>query len=150
MRRHPTPDDVVVPREDGGVHTDASLGAKAVRRHAAAIGLDPSHRDFHSFRRGFVTLARTDGANPDRVERITHDARGEMIDRYTYFGFDGLCAAVLTVRVTLRSAAVVQLRKRAAGAALGHTEGHTAGGAVAFASVRSDLEVATGGIEPPT
>jgi integrase len=84
----------VVPREDGAVHSDNSMGAKAVTRHAAKLGIEVGTRDFHSFRRFFITHAREDGASAEAVERITHNATGTMIDGYTYFGWPFLCSAV--------------------------------------------------------
>lgn len=111
-RRRPEPTDFVVPREDGSVHSRQSLGAKAVRRHAVAVGVDSTGRDFHSFRRAFVTLARTDGARVDVLERVTHNAKGEQIDGYTYFGWAALCDAVSCVRLAPIKGAVVELRSR--------------------------------------
>ncbi len=108
--RHPTADDFVVPREDGTVHSDSSLGAKAVHRHAALIGLASAGRDFHSFRRTMITCARTDGADDRMLERITHNARGTMIDRYSYFEWPELCATVAKLRIGVRRhAAVIRL-----------------------------------------
>jgi integrase len=98
----------VAPREDGTVHSDNSLGAKAVVRHAAKLGIEVGTRDFHSFRRFFITHAREDGADHDTIERITHNAAGTMIDGYTYFGWAHLCAAV---------------ERLAVGHSIGHTKG---------------------------
>lgn len=139
MGRHARPDDFVVPREDGRCHTDASCGAKAVRRHAASIGIDTTARDFHSFRRGFVTVARTDGAPVDLVERITHNAKGEQIDGYTYFGFAALCDAVLAVRMTIETAAVLPMR-RAVGDSPGHALGHAPEAALASTLISGSEE----------
>lgn len=116
------PDDFVVPDEHGGLLTKNAGGSKAVHRHAAKIGIDPGNaaigaRDFHSFRRAFITTAQTDGAHATVLERVTHNAKGEMIDRYTYFGWEPLCAAVACVRLAPRSSGnVVPMRRpRAAG-----------------------------------
>ena len=99
MCRHPRPDDFVCPREDGTVHSKQSLGAKAVHRHAKLAGVDSTGRDFHSFRRAMITIARTDGAREDLLERVTHNAKGAMIDGYTYFGWEALCSAVQCIRL---------------------------------------------------
>lgn len=124
MRRHPRPDDLVVPRErpvlvvDGAereswVHSKESLGAKAVHRHAAVLGISSAGRDFHSFRRGMITLARTDGAREELLERITHNAAGTQIDGYTYFGWEALCETIALVRLAPLSAAhVIDLASR--------------------------------------
>jgi integrase len=115
VARHPTPADFVVPREDGSVHSKESLGAKAVGRHASVIGIDRGDRDFHSFRRAFITLARTDGADKSVLERITHNANGEMIDGYTLYGWDTLCEAVSKLRLAPFRAAQVLSLQRAVG-----------------------------------
>ncbi|AKF06040.1 Phage integrase [Sandaracinus amylolyticus] len=99
MRRHAQPADFVCPRENGKVHSKQSLGAKAVHRHAVVAGLSSEGRDFHSFRRALITIARTDGAVVDVLERITHNSAGEQIDGYTYFGWETLCAAISCVRL---------------------------------------------------
>ena len=103
-RGAPSPDDFVVPRcpqsdrrphaKRTAWHSDQSLGAKAIQAHAARVGVDPTGRDFHSLRRGMITLARTDGARVEILERITHNSAGAMIDAYTYFGWEDVCAAV--------------------------------------------------------
>jgi len=49
-----------------------------------------------------ITLARTDGARVDVLERITHNAAGAMIDTYTYFEWDDLCDAVSCIRLAVR------------------------------------------------
>lgn len=118
MTRHPRPDDFVVPRPDGTVHSDNSLGSKSVERHCAIVGVDKTGRDFHSFRRFFVTHARTDGAREMFLERVTHNAAGTMLDRYTYAGWAELCEAVTCLRLTVRRAgvAVVVPLARASGA----------------------------------
>lgn len=116
--RVPVPADLVVPRQDGTHHSDNSLGAKAIARHAATLGIDVGDRDFHSFRRFFVTHCRVDGAPKDIVERITHNADGEQIDGYTYWGWDVLCDAVSRLRLEVRRGAEVTR--------LGHTRGHKA------------------------
>lgn len=110
----PRPDDFVVPRENRGVHSKESLGAKAVARHCALVGIERGARDVHSFRRAMVTLARTDGARSDILERVTHNAAGEQIDGYTYFGWDALCEAVSCLRVQVRKGASVVAIRRAA------------------------------------
>lgn len=123
MRRHPTPDDLVIPREtaisiereDGSiasswVHSKESLGAKAVHRHAKLAGLSSGGRDFHSFRRTMITCARVDGVREELLERITHNAAGDQIDGYTYFGWDVLCAELAKLAISARrGAAVVRL-----------------------------------------
>ena len=122
MLRAPRPDDFVLPRpphragrrphfRDLPHHTSSSLGARVVRRHAKKLGIDPARRDFHSFRRSMITLCRTDGARADVLERVTHNAAGEQIDGYTYFGWEPLCEAVSCLRVAPRAGVVIELRR---------------------------------------
>lgn len=115
VRRVPRPDDLVVAREDGSGHRDNSAGSQSLRRHARAIGLETQgpagSRDAHSFRRSFVTLARTDGAPAELVERITHNARGATIDGYSYYGWDALCDAVSKLRLARNEGRVIALRR---------------------------------------
>ncbi len=93
--RKPIPSDYIVPELDR-------------RGRAKCFGPDSSYRRFreacdatgirartlHSFRHTFVTLARRGGARADVLERVTHNASGKMIDRYTHFDWDPLCEAV--------------------------------------------------------
>ncbi len=155
MCRRPTPDDFVVPRNaklrtarpqhaDAAHHSKQSLGSKAAHRHAKKIGLDPTGRDFHSFRRAMITLCRTDGARVDVLERITHNAAGAMIDAYTYFGWPELCAAVSVLRLAVRRGLVLPLRRVAGGDA----SGDAAGSGVAKASIINALVVEAPGVEP--
>lgn len=114
--RHPKPSDFVTPRDDGRCHSDDSLGAKPTHRHASTVGIDSTGRDFHSFRRAMITHARADGAREEYLERVTHNAKGTMLDRYTYAGWGELCAAVSCLRLELRrDAAVIPLRRASGG-----------------------------------
>lgn len=106
--RFPTDDDYIVPRPDGRVHSKSSLGAKSVHRAARLAGIAIGERDFHSFRRAMITCARVDGARADVLERITHNAAGEMIDGYTLFGWEPLCEAVGCLRMTPATYASVE------------------------------------------
>lgn len=90
--------DFVVPRADGKCHSKNSIGGKDIDRRAPKLGIEVGDRDFHSFRRFFITQARTDNLRSDVVERITHNARGAMIDGYTYFEWPTLCETVLAMR----------------------------------------------------
>ena len=152
VRRLPRPDDLVVPREDGSVHSVNSAGAKALRRHAETIGIDTrgaaGFRDVHSFRRAFVTLARTDGAPADIVERITHNARGEQIDGYTYFGWETLCSAVSSLRSSRHEGRVIELRKVASAPLSEHAAEHADSGGGANDTISLAYLVEAAGVEP--
>jgi hypothetical protein len=80
------------------------------------------HRDAHSFRRTFVTLARTDGAPVDLVERVTHNAKGAQIDGYTYFGWEALCSAVSVLKLGAAYVADASARRAAEGVVAGFTD----------------------------
>jgi integrase len=54
-------------------------------------------RGVHSTRRTFISLARRAGARKDVVERITHNARGDIVDVYTFWDWKPLCEAVTLV-----------------------------------------------------
>lgn len=95
--REPAPEDFIVPdRATLGPRTK-NAAIKALYRDCDRIGME--RRGTHSGRRWFVTYARGDGARVDLLERVTHNAAGAMIDRYTYFGWADLCAEVAKLRV---------------------------------------------------
>jgi integrase len=89
--RAPTTDDWIVPTRDGGNHTKSS-GYKLFQRALAAVGVD--NRSLHSTRHTFISVARSNGARPDVLERVTHNSSGEVIDTYTTFEWRPLCDAV--------------------------------------------------------
>jgi integrase len=98
--RKPTPDDYIVPELDGfgvwncyGPHTSYWAFVKA----CGAVNV--RYRTVHSCRHTFVTLCRRGGARADVLERVSHNASGKMIDRYTHFDWEPLCEAVLCMRL---------------------------------------------------
>jgi integrase len=95
-RRDPGPDDFIVPDRTTLGSRTKNQALKALYRDCAAIGLE--RRGTHAGRRWFITYARADGARVDLLERVTHNAAGAMIDRYTYFGWPELCAEVAKLR----------------------------------------------------
>lgn len=92
--RKPTPEDFIVPQSDGTNHTKSS-GYKLFQRALVAAGV--ANRSLHSTRHTFVSIARSNGARPDVLERVTHNASGETIDDYTTFEWRALCEAVARV-----------------------------------------------------
>lgn len=154
-RPGPTPDDFVVPRHPSlharrpqhlrtPFHSEASLGAKAVHRHAAKVGIDATERDFHSFRRAMITIARTDGARVDVLERVTHNAAGAVIDGYTYFGWEALCEAVSCIRLSVRKYAEVRSLPRA----IGDASGDAPRSEMEKANVSAGFPMEAAGVEP--
>lgn len=61
----------------------------------------------HSLRRSFISLARTDGARADVLKRVTHNARGAIIDTYTTFEWGELCDAVGDLKLAEKLTATV-------------------------------------------
>jgi hypothetical protein len=93
--RKPTPDDLIVPDVKAGKAKSftRSTALKAFVAYAEAAGVRP--RTMHSTRHTFISLCRRGGARKDVLEQITHNARGDIIDRYTHLDWQPLCEAVL-------------------------------------------------------
>jgi integrase len=109
---HPLPDDFIVPNKEGGCRTYNQVD-KAMRRDCDRIGVPL--KGTHACRRFFITYARADGAREDVIERVTHNAKGTMVDQYTYFGWEVLCEAVLCLRFDVSRGEVIPLRKASSG-----------------------------------
>lgn len=110
--RHPKLGDLIVPDLHTKRARTKNQTIKALYRDLEKAKIE--RKGTHAFRRFFVTFARSDGARSDVVERITHNAKGEQIDGYTYFGWDVLCEAVACLRIDLRRGEVVQMARVAA------------------------------------
>ena len=94
-KRKPTPDDFIVPhrdREGREAHTKSSA-YKMWRRLLATAGV--ANRSLHSTRHTFISLCRRGGARKDVLERITHNAAGDIVDGYTLWDWQPLCEAVM-------------------------------------------------------
>ena len=61
----------------------------------ACLRCEVPNRSVHSTRHTFITMARRGGARTAVVEKITHNARVEVIDEYTHWGWAPLCEALL-------------------------------------------------------
>lgn len=101
FRRKPTERDFIVPCRAapkaagwnrGGKNHSRSSCYKMFQRICKV--LDIESQTLHATRHTFITMARRDGARADVLERVTHNARGEMIDVYTHFEWEPLCEAV--------------------------------------------------------
>jgi integrase len=90
----PTPEDFIVPnisaRASSRNHTRSSY-YKAFVKHAEAAGVRP--RSVHATRHTFISLTQRCGAQKANVERVTHNAQGDIVDRYTHLWIP-LCEAV--------------------------------------------------------
>jgi integrase len=96
--RPPTLEDLIVPHRKLGVH-DKSSAYKAFQR-ARKLTAVPN-RAAHATRSTFASVTRSSGARKDVVERITHNAKGDIIDGYTEFEWLPLCEAVLCFDLNL-------------------------------------------------
>ena len=73
------------------------------------------NKGMHGLRRFFVTYTRAGGARPDVLERITHNAKGTILDTYTDAEglWSALCEAVQCLQVTLPASSRTQARTQA-------------------------------------
>ncbi len=92
--RQPAEDDWIVPRPtDVAKPLSKSSAQKRFKKACGLAGVE--YRTVHASRHTFITWTRRGGAPADVVEKITHNARGSMIDQYTHWDWDPLCQAVL-------------------------------------------------------
>jgi integrase len=92
----PTPSSPILPRKGGKHHTRSSLYKLWIKAYTAA-GVE--NRSLHSTRHTFISLCRRGGAPKDIVEKITHNAKGDIVDEYTHFDWEPLCKGVLCIHV---------------------------------------------------
>lgn len=95
MGRAPRPEDFVIPdpKTERGLTKNQSY--KMLRASAETAGV-PWH-GVHSTRHTFITLARRGGANITDLEKVTHNARGGIVDGYTRQDWEPLCDVVRRV-----------------------------------------------------
>ena len=89
--RRPDPTDFVVPNEKGKARTKSS-GYKLWRSTVKQAGV--GNISLHSTRHTFVTWAIRSGVPKDLVERMTHNAQGEIIDQYNHPAWAPFCAEI--------------------------------------------------------
>lgn len=98
MGQPPTPDDFIVPRvsrrDVKGHHTRSTYYKAFV---AGCSGAGVRARSLHSTRHTMITLARRGGADKDDLRTVTHNPKGDIIDRYTHKDWEPLCDAVLCI-----------------------------------------------------
>lgn len=91
--RRPTPRDFIVPRLRDHVSCNSAMTIySAWCRACRDAGVE--NRSMHSTRHTFITFARRATPFTDRVEAITHNAKGATIDMYNHFEWASLCEAV--------------------------------------------------------
>lgn len=91
--RPPTPDDFIVPRKRGLVGHTKDTGYQLWRALCESAGV--TNRTLHSTRHTFVSLCRRGGANREVLEKVTHNAKGDILDQYTHRDWSEACQAVL-------------------------------------------------------
>lgn len=90
--RKPTLEDFIVPTAGLRCHSRSSA-YRAFRRALARAGVP--NRSLHSTRHTFVSVARAETNRHDLVERITHNAAGTTLDRYTHSEWESLCEVIM-------------------------------------------------------
>ena len=80
MGRAPTPDDLIVPSREGR-NRNANTTVRRFHKDLQRLGL--RKRRQQDMRRTFISLARTDGARADVLERVAHAPRGDIMNLYT-------------------------------------------------------------------
>jgi len=110
--RKPTLDDFIVPHRKLGMHSKSS-GYKAFRRALDVVGVE--NRTLHATRNTFISIARSNGADKDVVETVTHNSKGDQIDDYTTFEWLAVCRAVALFDVSVdpnRTRAFLELQRQ--------------------------------------
>ncbi len=95
--RKPTEDDFIVPTQRGTAAGRRPMTKTGARYNwlASCKGSGVKDKTEHAVRHTFLTLARRGGARKDVIERVTHNASGDIVDQYTHWEWDPLCEAVL-------------------------------------------------------
>jgi hypothetical protein len=96
--RAPRPEDFIVPSRTGSCRARGTT----LRNHQEdCAATSVTARRTHDTRHTFISLARRDGARKELLERVTHNATGDIVDHYTQFDWEPLCEAVACLRITL-------------------------------------------------
>jgi integrase len=66
-------------------------------RYAQLVGVRP--RTVHALRHSFITHCRRANARMDVLEKVTHNAKGTILDRYTHWDWEPVCEAVLCLKL---------------------------------------------------
>ncbi len=93
--RRPRPTDPIIPNFfKRGHHTRKSI------YHRSRDGFDAGEmfwKGHHACRHALITAARRRNANPLWLDRITHNAEGTILDRYTDTVWEPLCDVIATL-----------------------------------------------------
>jgi integrase len=90
--RKPAADDFIVLNTRGN-QADDQYVLDGLARDLKALGI--RHRRYHDMRRTFISLALSGHANREALKRVSHGAKGDILDQYTTFDWPTLCDAVL-------------------------------------------------------
>lgn len=91
--RKPTATDFIVPRRlDSNRNQNGHTAYNGFVAALTRLGIP--NRTMHATRNTFISFTRRAGAWEEVVERITHNAKGSVIDAYTTFHWVPLCQAV--------------------------------------------------------
>jgi len=98
MGRAPTDDDLVVPRPPSSISKHGQYRQKGdsrqwLQKDLAMLGMRP--RRGHDLRHSMISLSRSHGANKDILKRVTHKPPKEVIEGYTHFEWEVVCAEVM-------------------------------------------------------
>jgi len=106
MGRAPTPNDLIIPSRRGA-NRGCNHSLVRFREDLARLGL--RRRRQHDLRRTFISLARTEGARKDVLERVTHGSSGDIVDLYTELPWSLLCEEVAKLKMSLSTGKILRL-----------------------------------------
>lgn len=103
--RRPTLRDHIVPMRPRAAnrhplkpHHTKSSAYKLFVATCKQAGVETKDHALHTTRHTFITWARRGGARKEVLERVTHNAKGDIVDQYTHFDWQPLCEAVASLR----------------------------------------------------
>jgi len=94
--RSPRPGDLVIPALRAKTRLDTTA-QHDFGRDLVRLGL--RHRRGHDLRRTMISLARSDGADRDKLKACTHGPSGSIIDLYTTWEWSVLCSEVAKLAI---------------------------------------------------
>ncbi len=124
----PTPDEFIVPNISPWArveHHTKSTFNKAFVAGCKAVGIP--NKTLHSTRHTMITLARRGGGDKAVLSKVTHNAKGDIVDRYTHRDWAELCDAVMALGTLSAARSTLHLPAVFAGETASpetHTETH--------------------------
>lgn len=105
MGRQPKPDDYLIPGADGGRLSSAET-LQLLKEDLEMLGFRA--RTQHAMRHTFISLATGDGARRDLLKMVTHQALGDIMDKYTWLSWDVLCVECAKLKVSVREGQILR------------------------------------------